>query len=123
MSELFNSESNQGVLSLPEAESLNFDSNQVEWQNSGADGFLITVLMEDTSAGIRTWLMKVEAGAFSPMHAHEDIEQIYVLEGTFYDQDKSYGPGEYIVRAPGAMHSAGSEAGAVVMLFYSPAAE
>jgi anti-sigma factor ChrR (cupin superfamily) len=123
MSELFNSESNQGVLSLPEAESLNFDSNQVEWQSSGADGFLIKVLMEDTSAGIRTWLMKVEAGAFSPMHSHEDIEQIYVLEGTFYDQDKSYGPGEYIVRAPGAMHSAGSEAGAVVMLFYSPAAE
>lgn len=120
MSELFNSESNQGIINLPKSESLSFDSNHVEWQSSGSDGFLIKVLLEDASAGTRTWLMKVEAGAFSPMHAHEDIEQIYVLEGTFYDQDKTYGAGEYIVRAPGAMHSAGSEEGAVVMLFYSP---
>ena len=65
--------------------------------------------------------MKVDAGAFSPMHAHDDIEQIYVLEGSFYDQDKTYGPGDYVIRAPGALHSAGSEEGAVVLLVYSPA--
>ena len=65
--------------------------------------------------------MKVDPGAFSPLHAHEEIEQIYVLEGQFYDQAKTYGPGDFIVRAPGAMHSAGSEEGAVVLLFYSPA--
>ena len=79
--------------------------------------------MEDQQAGVRTWLMKVEAGAFSPPHAHDQIEQIYVLEGSFYDQDKTCGPGEYIVRAMGAMHSAGSENGALVLLFYSPAVE
>jgi anti-sigma factor ChrR (cupin superfamily) len=56
------------------------------------------------------------------MHAHNEIEQIYVLEGSFFDQDKTYTAGEYIVRAPGAMHTAGSDTGAVVLLFYSPAA-
>jgi quercetin dioxygenase-like cupin family protein len=49
------------------------------------------------------------------------VEQIYVLEGTFYDQRKTYHAGEYIVRAPGAMHTAGSDTGALVLLFYSPA--
>jgi len=77
-------------------------------------------LMEDACTGLRTWLMKVEPGAFSAPHAHDEVEQIYVLEGSFYDQQKTYGAGEYIVRPPGAMHTAGSDTGAVVLLFYSP---
>ena len=120
MSERFNQQKPGGLDSLPIGNSHDFDSNEIEWQECGADGFWIKPLLEDSSAGLRTWLMKVDAGAFSPLHAHEDIEQIYVLEGSFYDQDKTYGPGEFIVRAPGAMHSAGSEDGAVVLLFYSP---
>ena len=65
--------------------------------------------------------MKVDAGAFSPPHAHDELEQIYVLEGSLYDQHVNYQAGEFIVRAPGSMHSAGSETGALVLLFYSPA--
>lgn len=79
--------------------------------------------MHDEQAGIRTWLMKVDAGAFSPLHAHDEIDQIYVLQGSFYDQHKTYDTGEYIVCAAGKMHSAGSAAGALVLLFYSPAGE
>ena len=97
----------------------------MEWQDSGEEGFWIKPLleddMEDDNAALRTWLMKVDAGAFSPMHAHDDIEQIFVIEGLFYDQGKIYKPGDYVIRAPGTMHSAGSEDGAVVLLFYSPA--
>ena len=120
MSEIFTSQTQAEPMGLPRTESLDFDSKRVDWQDCDEDGFRIKPLMEDRQAGIRTWLMKVDAGAFSPLHAHDDIEQIYVLEGSFYDQNKTYGPGEFIVRAPGAMHSAGSEAGAVVLLFYSP---
>lgn len=121
MTELFNQQKAGGLAALPIDESLDFDSTAVDWQDCGADGFWIKPLLEDSGKGLRTWLMKVDAGAFSPLHAHEDIEQIYVLEGSFYDQHKTYGPGEFIVRAAGAMHSAGSEDGAVVLLFYSPA--
>ena len=121
MIEIFNGQSLAKIPGLPQSGSLDFDSKQIDWQDCGAEGFLIKPLMEDKQAGVRTWLMKVEAGAFSPLHAHDETEQIYVLEGSFYDQDKTYGPGEYIVRAAGAMHSAGSENGALVLLFYSPA--
>jgi len=121
MSEIFVRQAPTGLLGLPQTESLDFDSTQVDWQECNAPGFRIKPLLEDTRAGLRTWLMQVDAGAFSPLHAHDEIEQIYVLEGSFYDQDKTYRPGEFIVRAPGAMHSAGSEDGAVVLLFYSPA--
>lgn len=122
MSEIFNSQLQTGLAGLPTAASLDLDSTQIDWQECGAQGFCIKPLLEDRRAGLRTWLMRVDAGAFSPLHAHDEIEQIYVLQGSFYDQDKTYRPGEFIVRAAGAMHSAGSEDGAVVLLFYSPAA-
>lgn len=107
-------------LTLPGADTIDLDSNQIEWQAEDSSGFHNKLLLEDPAAGIRTYLMKVDAGAYSPPHAHEEFEQIYVLEGSFYDQDKTYQPGAFIVRAPGAMHSAGSKNGAVVLLIYTP---
>ena len=105
---------------LPETDSIALDSKQVDWQQDGDAGFYHKLLLEDEATGLRTYLMKVDAGAFSPPHAHQEYEQIYVMEGSFYDQDKTYHPGEFIVRAPGAMHSAGSEDGALILLVYSP---
>ena len=121
MSELFTNTSETSVLALPDAGSADINAHAMPWRDCGAEGFWIKPLFEDGKQSLRTWLMKVDAGAWSPSHAHEEIEQIYVIEGTFYDQDKTYLPGDLIVRAPGAMHTAGSEQGCVVMLFYSPA--
>jgi anti-sigma factor ChrR (cupin superfamily) len=41
--------------------------------------------MEEPVASQRSCLMKVDVGAFSPMQAHEELEQIYILEGSFLD--------------------------------------
>ena len=122
MSELFIDQSAQG-LGLPQKGSALLPGIDREWQDCGASGFWIKPLLQDTASPLRTWLMKVDAGAFSEMHAHEEIEQIYVLEGSFYDQDHHYQAGDYIVRAAGAMHTAGSKDGAIVLLFYSESAE
>ena len=119
MAELFINESNGGCISLPAAGSTVLQSSAIAWQDSGAEGFWIKPLLEDNENGLRTWLMKVDAGAFSAMHAHDEIEQIYVIEGSFYDQDHCYVAGDFIVRAAGAMHTAGSDAGALVMLVYT----
>ena len=107
-------------MTLRRLASCSVDPNVAEWQDCGADGFLIKPLLEDGAAGLRTWLLKVEPGAWSDSHAHDEVEQIYVLEGSFYDEEKTYQAGEFIVRAAGALHTAGSETGAVVLLVYSP---
>lgn len=119
MNELFTNKTSANCLPVPDIDSVYLDSTKVDWQACGAEGFMIKALLEDSHSGIRTWLMKVERGAFSDLHCHEEIEQIYVLEGSFYDQHKTYQTGEFIVRAPGAMHTAGSVGGALVLLFYS----
>jgi len=121
MNEIFTRQDASAVPGLPRGGSLACNTDELEWQSCGSEGFLIKPLLEDSATGLRSWLMKVEAGAFSPLHAHDEIEQIFVLEGSFYDQERRYGPGDYIVRTAGAMHTAGSDDGAVVLLFYSPA--
>lgn len=121
MNEIFRNRKSAGFAGLPVAGSRWLDADTIAWQECGEDGFWIKPLLEDEAAGLRTWLMKVDPGAFSAPHAHDEFEQVYVLDGTFYDDQRSYRAGEFVVRAPGAMHSAGSEDGALVLLFYSPA--
>ena len=96
-------------------------SNEQSWAPSGSDGFLVKVLRQSEDGTHKTWLMKVESGAYSPPHAHDELEQVLVLEGSFYDQDRTYGPGDFVTRQAGEMHEAGSRDGAVILLIYSPA--
>lgn len=95
-------------------------SNEQSWTPSGSDGFLVKVLRESADGKHKTWLMKVEGGAYSPPHAHDELEQVLVLEGSFYDQDRTYLPGDFVTRQAGEMHEAGSRDGAVILLIYSP---
>jgi len=95
------------------------DPTEVEWQATGTEGFWLKPLLEDSAGGLSSALMKIDPGAFSPLHAHESLEQILVLEGSFYDHDRRIEAGSYVVRAPGAMHTAGSEEGALVLLIFS----
>jgi len=97
-------------------------SAQAEWQPTDTERFWIKPLYEDAAKGEKTLLMKVEPGAYAPLHAHEEFEQFYVLEGSLYDQEQVMNAGDYVCRAAGAMHSAGSDTGAIVLLIYTKAA-
>jgi len=108
-----------GTVMRPDAGSVVARPATSDWQAHGASGFSYKPLFEDPSTGQRTMLMKVEAGSLAPPHAHESLEQVYVLEGEFHDEYRTYGPGDFIVRAPGAIHTGGSDSGALVLLVYS----
>lgn len=93
----------------------------VDWETAD-DGCAVRVLYENPSRGERTLLMKLSPGACFPMHAHEgEWEQIFVLEGSFYDDQRIMKAGDFVCRSPGAPHTAGSEQGATVLLFYTRA--
>lgn len=108
-----------GRLSRPDAGSLVTRPATWDWDQDGSTGFSYKTLFEDTHTGLKTMLMKVDAGSVAPPHAHDNLEQVLVLEGDFYDEYRSYGPGDFIVRAPGAIHTGGTENGALVLLVYS----
>lgn len=119
MSEIFTNTSDKKPLPAPKAGTLHIHSDNLPWQDSGTKGFWIKAFFEDPITSQRTWLMKVDPGAFAALHTHTEQEQIYVLEGAFYDQEKKYSAGEYVIRAPDTAHTAGSKDGALVLLIYS----
>ena len=89
------------------------------WAAGEREGELVRPLLEDRS-GYRTMLMKVAPGPLGEDHAHDTIEQIYVIDGDFFDEDASYGPGDFVLRMPGTMHRAGSRNGCTMLIVYTP---
>lgn len=117
MNEIFHSRG--GALPKPAQGTLVQRTAGQDWQDSDTEGFLVKPLHEDPATGRRTWLMKVEPGAFAPAHAHEEFEELFVVDGSFDDGEHIYHAGDYAIRAPGAMHETKSDEGALVLVMYS----
>ena len=90
-----------------------------EWEASDVEGFSLKTLFSDPATGDRTLLMQVEPGAHAAPHSHEQVEHVYVLDGSFRDEYGTYRKGDYLMRVPGAVHSAQSDEGATMLLMYT----
>jgi len=101
---------------LPQSGSVKIDAAGIP---AGGD----TRFLIDDPRGYRTILLKIEPSPLGELHAHTEIEQIYILEGDFFDDDESYGPGDFVLRMPGAMHRAGSRNGCTMLITYTPFVE
>jgi anti-sigma factor ChrR (cupin superfamily) len=108
------------IMSLPASGSIKVDA--ADWQAGANPGEFVRPLIED-ERGYRTLLWKVGASPLGDMHAHGEIEQIFVLEGDFYDDEASYAPGDFVLRMPGTKHRAGSKNGCTMLLVYAPLME
>ncbi len=91
------------------------------WTAGERPGELVRPLIEDP-AGYRTMLMQILPGPLGVAHDHDTIEQIYVMEGDFFDEEASYQAGDFVLRMPGTMHRAGSKGGATLLISYAPLA-
>ena len=105
---------------LPDCGSIKLAAS--EWQVGERPGELIRSLVDDPR-GYRTILLKVAPGPFGDLHAHDEIEQIYVVEGDFHDDDACYGPGDFVLRMPGTMHRSASSSGCTMLIVYAPLVE
>src|ERR1700745_1468634 len=76
----------------------------ITWEPTQFDGISIKVLYEDKAKGEMTCFLKWEPGATLPVHKHPEIEQSYVIEGSFYDHDGICRAGEFVWRRGGAPH-------------------
>jgi anti-sigma factor ChrR (cupin superfamily) len=94
------------------------DTTTLPWRPSDAAGFDLVTMFQNPSNGESTVLMRVEPGASTTSHSHDLFEEIYVLEGEFSDQERTYVRGQYCVRSPGTSHTAASEHGCLLLLIY-----
>ena len=117
-------ESNGGVpdlrhtlMALPSACNAYAKSADIDWHEA-KPGVFVKHLLEAGGAGQRVSLARLAPGAYSPPHAHDVIEHIYVLEGEFDDGERVLSAGDYCVRAAGVTHKSSSEHGALVLSLY-----
>ena len=76
------------------------------WVTSPADGVMrIPLERENTESGHTTSFVKFAPGSSFPAHQHPQGEEIYVLEGTFSDENGDYPAGTYIRNPPGSRHT------------------
>jgi anti-sigma factor ChrR (cupin superfamily) len=94
------------------------DPAQLPWQPSQFEKIQMKVLYRNDAAGEMTVLLKWEPGAKLPFHRHPEIEQTWVLEGSFYDHDGICRAGQFVWRTPGSMHETHSDEGCVILAIY-----
>jgi len=90
----------------------------LEWRPTQFEGISIKVLYEDAAKGEMTCLLRWAPGARLPIHKHPEIEQTWVLEGSFSDHEGTARAGEFVWRTPGSVHETHSEEGAVILAIY-----
>lgn len=93
----------------------------MEWKPSQFEGIEIKVLYQDQARGEMTCLLRWQPGTTLPFHKHPEIEQSYVISGSFSDHDGISRAGEYVWRKPGSMHETHSAEGCVILAIYRKA--
>ena len=88
------------------------------WEDTRFEGIQIKVLYHDKEKGEMTCMLKWAPGATLPFHRHPELEQSYVIEGSFSDHDGTCSAGEYVWRKPNSKHQTYSEEGCVILAVY-----
>ena len=90
----------------------------IDWMPTKYPGIDIKVLLNDESTGLLTALFRWAPGSVLPLHEHVEIEQTYVLEGSFEDDEGEVTAGNYISRPAGSRHVARSPKGAIILAMF-----
>jgi quercetin dioxygenase-like cupin family protein len=107
-----------GTLAATPGGSTYVQPDALDWKPSQFEGIEIKVLYEDKARGEMTCLLRWQPGTTLPFHKHPEIEQSYVLEGSFEDHDGICRAGEFVWRRPGSMHETHSAEGCTILAIY-----
>lgn len=94
-------------------------SAEQEWEEA-APGLTYKVLAADTTKDRVTLLVRLAPGASYPSHTHAGVEELYLLHGELWIDDKKIYPGGYNRAALGTSdHRVWSETGCTCVLLTS----
>ena len=105
------------VLNSSGLESRYIDVENMAWEKLGP-GSERKVLYHDPASGMQTWLCRLAPGAVIPFHEHPEIEQTYVLEGSFVDDEGECKAGNFVWRPGGSRHIGRAPNGVTFLAFF-----
>lgn len=94
------------------------NADELPWKPTRWQGIDMKVLLEEPETGLLTCLFRWAPGAELPLHEHVRIEQTYVLEGSFEDEEGVCRAGQFVWRPEGSRHVARSREGALLLAFF-----
>jgi len=95
-------------------------SEVLPWEAAAIAGVLSKSLFVDTERKCSTSLVRMEPRTIYPSHRHNDIEEVFVLEGDLTIEGVHMMPGDFCRSEPGSIHGATStESGALLLVFAS----
>ena len=94
--------------------------SEPDWEEV-APGIWCKVLATDTARNRVSMLVRLAPGVDYPPHTHAGIEELHLLHGELWIDDKKLHPGDYNRREPGtADKRVWSETGCTCVLITSP---
>jgi quercetin dioxygenase-like cupin family protein len=91
-----------------------------EWEEV-APGIFCKILAADAAGDRVTMLVRLRPGASYPPHTHAGAEELHLLDGELWIEDRLLHPGEYNHGEPGSSdHRVYSETGCTCVLITSP---
>ncbi|MFH0861210.1 MAG: cupin domain-containing protein [Candidatus Altiarchaeota archaeon] len=76
-------------------------------------------LANNPELGIRFDILRLEAGLIDVPHVHDGFEWVYVLEGSFEDQNGVHKQGDFIENYQGQKHWVKSDDGCKILIVWT----
>ena len=94
------------------------NTNEMPWASTGQPGVSQKVMERviDARKGRETSLMKLDPGAKLPVEVLDERMDIFVLEGSFKDEQGTYGTHTFVRNQPGYRFAASSADGCVMYM-------
>ena len=74
--------------------------SEPEWENV-APGISVKLLANDGERHVVSMLVRLDPGASYPAHTHAGVEELHLLEGELWIDDRKLVPGDYNYGKPG----------------------
>ena len=91
-------------------------SSDLKWRPYRAPGIEVALLYLDRANRMSSALLKAAAGVIYPLHQHQGIEEIYMLEGELVIDGQVYRAGDYIRSYPNSIHAPSTSTGCMFLI-------
>ena len=104
-------------LNMDFSQKVQINTSEMDWQKSPSPDVLRKPLSRaNQESGHATSVVKYKPGAKFNRHVHNNGEEIFVLEGTFSDENGDYPQGSYLRNPHGTSHSPYSKDGCILFV-------
>ena len=93
-----------------------FRSSDLKWRPYRTAGVEVALLYLDRANRMSSALLKAAAGVVYPLHQHQGMEEIYMLEGELVIDGQVYRAGDYIRSYPNSLHAPSTSTGCMFLI-------